>query len=81
MAKMVETMMIVVLIAEEFLYVDTWAKDVLFVRLIQVLRAAGRSLRAIAQELELSNFRTKSGGTRWTHTAVQSILKRAVLTQ
>lgn len=45
---------------------------------IQELRRTGRSLRAIAQELEQRGIRTKSGQLRWTHTSVQSILQRSL---
>jgi site-specific DNA recombinase len=46
------------------------------VRVIQTLRTEGQSLRAIAKKLDGSNIRTKSGNSRWTHTAVRSILNR-----
>ena len=48
------------------------------IRLIQELRRDGRSLRAIAQQLEQRGIRTKSGQLRWTHTSVQSILQRSL---
>jgi hypothetical protein len=35
------------------------------------------SLRAIADELGRLGHRTKKGNVTWTHTTVQSILKRA----
>lgn len=44
--------------------------------LIQDLKAAGHSLRAIVAELEARDITTKSGNTKWTHTAVKGILKR-----
>lgn len=46
------------------------------VRTIQALRTEGKSLRAIAEKLDCSNIRTKSGKLQWTHTAVRSILSR-----
>jgi site-specific DNA recombinase len=47
------------------------------IRLMQSLRAEGHSLRTIAARLESTNILTKAGNSHWTHTAVQSILKRA----
>lgn len=47
------------------------------IRLIQSLKEKGYSLRAIATELQGANIPTKGGKKTWTHTAVQSILKRA----
>jgi len=46
------------------------------VREMQTMRKNGTSLRAIAEKLDSSHTRTKSGKSRWTHTAVQSILNR-----
>ena len=47
------------------------------VKLIHTLRSKGRSLRAIAVELETARIPTKAGNRQWTHTAVKSILNRA----
>jgi site-specific DNA recombinase len=47
------------------------------IRLIRSLKEKGYSLRAIATELQGANIPTKAGKNTWTHTAVQSILKRA----
>jgi site-specific DNA recombinase len=47
------------------------------IRLMQEWRKDGRSLRAIAKKLGESGICTKSGNLRWTHAAVQSILRRA----
>lgn len=44
------------------------------VRLIQELRAQGWSLRAIAQELNRLEVRTKRGGRRWYASTVRAIL-------
>ena len=46
------------------------------VREMQAMRTKGKSLRAIAEWLDSLNMRTKSGNSRWTHTAVRSILNR-----
>lgn len=43
---------------------------------IRDLRAAGRSLQQIANELSARNIPTKEGNTRWLHTAVNRILRR-----
>lgn len=43
---------------------------------IRTLRARGLSLRGIATELQVRNRLTKRGNSKWTHTAVQSILNR-----
>jgi len=48
------------------------------IRMIQSLKSNRYSLRTIAAKLEAENIPTKAGKNRWTHTAVQSILKRAV---
>jgi DNA invertase Pin-like site-specific DNA recombinase len=42
------------------------------------LRKAGRSLRAIAVELNGHAIPTKAGNATWTHTAVAYILRRQV---
>ncbi len=47
------------------------------IRRIVELRAQGHSLRKIATHLETASVPTKSGNSRWTHTAVRSILNRA----
>jgi DNA invertase Pin-like site-specific DNA recombinase len=47
------------------------------IHLIQSLKAKGESLRAIATELTNRGILTKEGKTKWTHTAVNGILKRA----
>jgi DNA invertase Pin-like site-specific DNA recombinase len=47
------------------------------VAIIQSLRDSGMTLRAIADELTARNILTAKGHAKWTHTAVQSILKRA----
>jgi DNA invertase Pin-like site-specific DNA recombinase len=47
------------------------------VAIIQSLRDSGMTLRAIADELTARNILTAKGNAKWTHTAVQSILKRA----
>ena len=54
------------------------ANELEVVRMIHTLRAHGRSLRVIAAALESSNVPTKAGNKRWTHTTVQSILRRAI---
>ncbi|MBI1312225.1 recombinase family protein, partial [bacterium] len=46
------------------------------VALINELRDAGLSTRAIAAELTERRISTKKGNTRWAHTAVARILKR-----
>ena len=48
------------------------------IQMMQSLRAKGQSLRDIATRLESKKIPTKAGNKRWTHTAVQSILKRAI---
>ena len=45
-------------------------------RIIGELRAAGVSLRKIAEELTAAGHRTKKGGTVWSHTTIKSILTR-----
>ena len=45
--------------------------------LIRELRAAGESLRDIAAELNRRGILTKKGNSKWQHTTVQSVLKRA----
>jgi DNA invertase Pin-like site-specific DNA recombinase len=47
------------------------------VAIIQSLRDSGMTLRAIADELTARKILTAKGNAKWTHTAVQSILKRA----
>lgn len=47
------------------------------VELIQSLHRKGYSLRSIASELQGANIPTKGGKKTWTHTTVQSILKRS----
>ena len=47
------------------------------VSMIQALHADGHSLRSIARHLEISKILTKAGRETWTHTAVQSILRRS----
>jgi len=47
------------------------------IRLIESLKAKGESLRAIAAELTTRDILTKEGNAKWTHTAVNRILKRA----
>jgi site-specific DNA recombinase len=44
---------------------------------IRELRAAGESMRAIADELTNRGVVTKSGESRWSHTTIARILKRA----
>jgi len=44
--------------------------------LIRKLKASGRSLRAIAAELNAQGYTTKKGST-WTHGHVQGVLRRA----
>jgi DNA invertase Pin-like site-specific DNA recombinase len=46
------------------------------VALIKDLRAAGRSMRAIAAELTAAGIVTKRGKTSWSHSTVQRILER-----
>ncbi|MCA9108548.1 MAG: recombinase family protein [Planctomycetaceae bacterium] len=43
---------------------------------IQEMREAGMSLRRIAESLTERGFKTKSGGTVWKHSSVQSIINR-----
>jgi site-specific DNA recombinase len=43
---------------------------------MRTMRDNGKSLRAIAKKLDSLNTRTKFGNSRWTHTAVRSILNR-----
>jgi len=43
---------------------------------IRDLRAAGRSLQQIADELTARNIPTKEGNIKWLHTAVNRILRR-----
>jgi DNA invertase Pin-like site-specific DNA recombinase len=45
--------------------------------LIRQLKNDGYSLRKIAEKLTEQGFHTKKGGTKWAHTTIQSILKRA----
>lgn len=45
-------------------------------RLVAELRAAGRTLRAIAAELTVRGVPTKEGNPTWTHTTVDRLLKR-----
>ena len=40
-------------------------------------RQAGMSLRAIAKILTTSNVPTQAGTTKWSHSTIDSILKRA----
>jgi len=47
--------------------------------LIRKLKEQGLSLRAIARQLETEQIPTKSGNASWTHTAVQSILRRSAI--
>jgi site-specific DNA recombinase len=47
------------------------------IRLMVDLRLAGKTLRAIANELTIKGIATKEGNAKWTHTAVAYILKRA----
>ncbi|HQX50740.1 MAG TPA: recombinase family protein [Planctomycetaceae bacterium] len=54
------------------------AAELKAVFLIRSLKTAGFSLRAIARRLEAANVPTKSGLQAWSHTAVQSILRRAM---
>lgn len=44
---------------------------------ILACRAAGMSLRAIASILTEANVMTQAGTTKWSHTTIDSILKRA----
>ena len=46
------------------------------INLIQELRAAGLSLRTIADELTRRQIPTKKGNSQWSHTAIKSILTR-----
>jgi site-specific DNA recombinase len=46
---------------------------------IKAMRDRGCSYRAIAEELTRRGVPTKKGNSRWTHQAVASILKRAVM--
>ena len=48
------------------------------IRTIFTLRARGLSLRDIATELTVNQYRAKKGGTKWTHTAVGRILNRKI---
>jgi site-specific DNA recombinase len=52
------------------------ARELEAVNLMQELRDSGLSYRRIASELEARNIPTKKGSTRWTHTAVKSVLNR-----
>lgn len=45
--------------------------------IINELREAGESMRAIAAELTRRGILTKEGNTSWSHSSVQRILKRA----
>ena len=49
------------------------------IRQIRAMREGGVSYRAIAEELTRRGVPTKKGNARWTHQAVASILKRAVV--
>ncbi len=53
------------------------ASEQAVLRLIEELRAEGLSLRKIAAILTEKNCVTKKGGTKWSHSTVQSILERA----
>jgi DNA invertase Pin-like site-specific DNA recombinase len=44
--------------------------------IINELRAAGLSLRDIANELTRRSIPTKKGNSKWSHTAIQAILTR-----
>jgi DNA invertase Pin-like site-specific DNA recombinase len=52
------------------------AEEQAVLRIIGELRAAGVSLRKIADELGRLGHRTKKGNASWTHTSVKSILDR-----
>ena len=52
------------------------AAEVEAIGLINELRAAGLSLRTIADELTRRQIPTKKGNARWSHTAIQAILTR-----
>jgi len=47
------------------------------IRLIQILREKGYSLRAIGRELENEGYKTKKGNTEWNPKTLSAILKRA----
>jgi DNA invertase Pin-like site-specific DNA recombinase len=47
--------------------------------IIAELRAAGESLRAIAAELTRRQIATKQGNAKWTHTAIDRIIRRTHL--
>jgi DNA invertase Pin-like site-specific DNA recombinase len=51
------------------------------IALVRGLRAEGRTLRAIAGELDVRGIPTKAGNGRWTHTAIARILSRLEVEQ
>ena len=46
------------------------------IKLMQELQSAGKSLRAIAAELEARGIPNKTGKAKWIHSQVQNILKK-----
>ena len=53
------------------------AEELAVVERIVAARAAGRSMRAIAEELTTAGIPTKTGQSSWSHSTVQRILQRS----
>ena len=58
-----------------------WTIDAEVSTMIETHRAAGKSLRAIADELNSQNVPTGQGGAKWHASTVKAILDRANVEQ
>jgi DNA invertase Pin-like site-specific DNA recombinase len=63
-------------LADDGIKLQANAAEVEAIGLINELRAAGLSLRDIANELTKRSIPTKKGNAKWSHTAIQAILTR-----
>jgi DNA invertase Pin-like site-specific DNA recombinase len=63
-------------LANDGIKLEPNAAELEAIGLINELRAAGLSLRDIANELTKRSIPTKKGNAKWSHTAIQAILTR-----
>jgi site-specific DNA recombinase len=64
-------------VAADGVTLEPVAAELAVVEQLRKMRAAGHTLRAIADELTRQGFLTREGKPAWTHTTVASILRRS----
>jgi site-specific DNA recombinase len=65
------------ILAADGVTLEPVAAELAVIEKLQAMRAAGHTLRAIADELTRQGFLTREGKPAWTHTTVASILRRS----